>query len=332
MVKNRRLLISPTPNEKSGMYLYNLAKSLSEYFDIVNYGNKREPAPKELFRYLFKADIFLLNWIENEPNKSNGIFRYYMVQLFLTIARLFNKKIIWTFHNIEPHKKRGITQSRKIMDRLKKKSDLIVHHTTESFSLTEKGKSFCFFHPFETKNHFNLPPANHEYKYDILIWGAIAPYKGIAEFLQYIETDKYMSGLKIIVAGKVNDPNYKDKLEKSLSTNIDFINRFHTDEEIEILHKETRYVFYSHQGDSVLNSGQLVVSMGYGADIIGPDKGAFKELAKLGLIYTYSAFEEIPCILKNNKPTKKDLCRKFIRDHTWDKFAEGFYLQVSQLF
>ena len=328
----KRLVISPTPNAKSGMYLYNLAQSLSNYFDIINFDNKREPAPKELFRYLFKADIFLLNWIENEPNKTNGCIRYYLVQAFLTISKIFNKRIIWTFHNIEPHNKKGSVQSKKLMRRLKKDSTLIIHHTVESLKFTSQEKNFYFFHPFKKIDQFDLSNDYSDYKYDILIWGAIAPYKGIAEFLEYVKSDPYLSKLKILIAGKVNNDIYKNKLEKSLSDKTIFKNRFHTDEEIEILHKQTRYVFYSHQGNSVLNSGQLVVSLGYAANIIGPDKGAFKELANLGLIHSYNSFTDVSRIIKNKKPIERKLCKRFVSEHSWDKFAEVFYTRVIQLF
>lgn len=332
MVKKRRLLISPTPNAKSGMYISNLAKSLSKYFEIVNYGNQREPAPKELFRYLFKADIFLLNWIENEPNKSNGTIRYLMVQAFLSIARLMNKKILWTFHNIEPHNKKGKAQAKKLMRRLANQSDLILHHTVESLCLTEEKRNFCFFHPFESRNQYNLPEDNLEFNYDILIWGAIAPYKSIAEFLEFVKTDSDLSGLKILIAGKVSSELYKEKLEKSLSNNITFINRFHSDEEIRILHEQSHYVLFSHQGVSVLNSGQLVVSLGHGANVIGPSKGAFKELADLGIIYTYNSFEEIVGIIRKKTPIDKHLCERFIREHSWDNFAENLNDRISSLY
>ena len=326
-----RLLISPTPNENSGMYIYNLAQSLSKHFDIVNYGNKRAPASKELFRYLFKSDIFLLNWIETEPLKTNGTIRYCLVQVFLTLAKILNKTVIWTFHNLEPHNKKENILSKKIIAKLSKYSDLIIHHTTESLYLTNEKKNYYFFHPFKIPNQTDRPNETPNYKYDILIWGKISPYKGVAEFLDFVKTDQYLRTLKILVAGETHDKNYEKRIVDALSTNIIHENFFHSDQQLKELHDLSRFTFFSHQGASVLNSGQLVVSLGFGANIIGPNKGAFKELKDKGLISTYKNFEQINNIIKSDISVDNKKRQRFMVDHSWESFAKGLTKRIYLL-
>lgn len=326
-----KLLISPTPNDGSGMYIYNLAQSLSKYFDIVNYGNNREPVPKELFRYLFKADIFLLNWTETEPYNSNGIIRYYLIQVFLILAKILNKTVVWTFHNLEPHNRKRNILSRKIMNKLCKSSDLIIHHTIESLYITNKNKNYYFFHPFENPNQIDNSKGATNFKYDILIWGKISPYKGVAEFLEYVKTDKDLKKLKILIAGETQDKNYEKRIINALSINIIYENFFHSDQQLKELHDLSRFTFFSYQGTSVLNSAQLVVSLSFGAKIIGPNKGAFKELKDKGLISTYENFKQLNSIIKSNTTLDNKKRQRFMEENSWESFAQGFTKKIYLL-
>lgn len=325
MNQKQKLLITPTPSKKSGMYLSNLGRSLSDYYDVINFEKDYIKAPQELLKNILKADVFLLNWIENEPKKNHKIIRYLMIQIFFILSKLLQKKIVWTYHNLESHSGNN-KLSLKLKEKLIEKSDLIIHHTRESECLTEKKKNFYFFHPFET---ITKNPQTTTFKYDILIWGNIAPYKKVAEFLKFVKNNKFLSTQKVLVAGKANNKNYRKKLVQSLGNNVEFHNKYYSDKELAELHHHSRFVLFSHQGTSVLNSGQLVVSLGYNSNIIGPNKGAFKELSEYGLIYSYKDFTEIADIIQNYQPIDRNKQETFIKEHSWNKFAHAFYNRLS---
>ncbi|MFB6343392.1 hypothetical protein ACE1ET_16830 [Saccharicrinis sp. FJH62] len=332
MKLKKKIFISPTPNANSGMYISNLANSLSKYFNIANKGKQRKPAYRELIRYFFVTDIFVLNWIENEPVMKNGMIRLIIIVLFLSLAKVFGKKIIWTFHNLEPHNVGHNYGSKRLTDFLKKKSDLIVHHTTKSLYLTSKSKNFYSFHPFESPSESFFYQKMKDYKYDILIWGRIEPYKGVVEFLKYVRQDKDLANLRILLAGKVEDPNYREEVCENLSENISFKEGYITEEELIEEHVNSKFVFFPHQGPSILNSGQLVVSLGYGATIIGPKKGAFEELSEQGLILGYDDYSDIIGLMgTSNSMINKSRQFSFILENSWDNYAGKLSERISCL-
>jgi beta-1,4-mannosyltransferase len=61
--------------------------------------------------------------------------------------------------------------------------------------------------------------------------------------------------------------------------------------------------------------------------IIGPNFGAFKDLAKEGLIYTYSNSDELSQLLKSINTLKidKSLLEEFIKENLWFQFGKKIY-------
>jgi hypothetical protein len=71
-------------------------------------------------------------------------------------------------------------------------------------------------------------------------------------------------------------------------------------------------------------------SLGYGANIVGPDAGAFKDLRKENLIETFTGFDDL--INKIDRQLASDgfnssnhLTANFLNENSWDKFAEKLY-------
>lgn len=237
---------------------------------------------------------------------------------------MFKKKIVWTLHNLSSHYSND--WSYKFIQRLMiKVSSLIVIHTKESYAFLErkdvdKSKIFYSFHPITQKPKTNSELLNNEEKkYDILIWGLMSPYKGVYEFLLFLKN----KGLnyKVILAGKFNDNTYFDKVNSVATYNITIINSFINDEELFNLHSQSKYILFPYNSLSVLNSGALTLSLSYFSNIIGPNRGAFKELGDLGIIYTFNAYDDILKFLNKDFDNSYDNVKAFVANNTWDHFG-----------
>lgn len=315
-----RLSISKNP------YINDLIYSLENVGnEVVNKSDERHNGVFSIFHYFLRSDAFYFNWIEYLTRKKYGYLQLLVFLFQFFLIKLFNKKIIWTLHNLSSHH----TDDRIykfIQGLMLYSSDIIVIHTKESFSFLEKKginkrKVLYFFHPFNKNFSLDSNISQAEKKYDILIWGLMSPYKGVYEFLDYINS--VGDNCKILLAGKFTDNIYFNKVAKVVTRNTEIINSYVDDKELLDLHSQSKFILFPYIGNSILNSGSLILSLSYNAKIIGPNRGAFKELGDLGIISNFDSYSDILKHLNKDFETPKanDLREKFILNHSWDCFC-----------
>lgn len=218
-------------------------------------------------------------------------------------------------------------------------SDLIITHSQGGVEYIEKNwpryrnKVHYFIHPVIGAG--NVKP-KCEKEYDILIWGTVYPYKGIADFSRYAKNSRFLSTLKILIIGKCFDETYRTELQSCLSENITYRDEFIEMDGIEELAQKSRFILFTYNSPSVLSSGSLMDTVTMGRPIIGPDRGAFRDLSRLGFINTYHEFDEIEKIIKEYKDDEDRLAEvieKFCHENSWEKFSDRIEEIInSQLF
>lgn len=311
-------------------YLFNLSSSLQKHFTIVNYNRPQKNSLSDLIRFFFQTDIFYFNWIENVASMPGFIF----LSIFLKMAKAFNKKVVWTHHNIHPHSANS-NMGDKLIRLFASESDYVVTHTRLSAGLLKMNSSDSrlayFFHPFFSQPRESA--INTFKKYDLLIWGNMRKSKGIDDFMEYLSQNSLLDKYRIKIIGKFESENYFEEFQSLYrGAYIEFENRYADTEELKTLHQQSKFVFFPYTGSSVLNSGALITSLPYGATIIGPRNGAFTEIGKAGLIHLYSDFKEVAEYIDNfseDNTTDLSLLKQYCSAHTWDKFSEFINNKVS---
>jgi hypothetical protein len=303
-------------------YIGGLCSALmSAKFNIVNYGKKSKIGIIDVINYKF--DIIYLNWVEDIAKGKFGFFQFLFTIFFIYYSKILNKKIVWTHHNVHSHV--GVNFFNTFMTNfLIRNSTHIVIHTEESKKYIDQkywDKLHYFFHPI-TDFSDSILSSNKPY-YDILMWGAVRQSKAIDTFLEYLEKHQLLEKIKIHIVGKIQDPILKQKILRFQSSSIVIEDRFVDTNELQVLHSNARFVIFSYAGSSVLNSGVVVKSLPMMTRIIGPNKGSFVDLNRLGLLEVYNVFQDVIEIIlhydkkKNNKGSIKDFCR----EHTWVKMG-----------
>ena len=327
MKKNDRLYVYPMDSIKNispkNPYRYNLIKSLTKKFEIVNYGYPSLSPLKDLFHYFKKSNLFLFNWIEQLSWRQIVMFIFFML-----LCKIAGKKIVWTHHNIHPHK--GPRKGSSFMIWLLKKfADYVILHTSESFNILSVNHSdprvLYYFHPFFENN---IQLVEIPKSYDLLIWGNVRKSKGVHEFLEFLASRGLLDQFRIKIVGKFESKvYYEDVIRDFKGRNIHIENRFIDDIELNIQHARARYIFFPYTGSSVLNSGALITSLPKGSPIIGPYTGAFKEAGILGLITCYKDFEEVIDLLNKSETMiyPHQLVENYILKYTWGNFSEFLY-------
>ena len=128
--------------------------------------------------------------------------------------------------------------------------------------------------------------------------------------------------------GKAHSNEYFNKLLKYSSEKIIIKNKYVPEDELKELISRSRAVLFTYFESSVLSSGVLMDTLSYGARIIGPHSGAFKDLAEENLIVTYKNYDDLAGLLDNfedvGDPDEKKIS-EFISENSWDNFAMKLY-------
>ena len=276
-----------------------------------------------LLKYSFYADLFIINWLESAPFLRFGLVQYCLARLSLLIIKLRKKKIVWVLHNIHPHD--GIDKrSARIQEILFAQASLVICHSKDAYLYVSKkasGKCFFFHHP--VKNVKFSTPLSSGKKQDVLIWGSILPYKGVYEFLANPQIQK--SDLRILVVGACKDLKLASQIKTCCSEKIIFENRRADFDELRTMINSSRYILFPYIGDSVSSSGALIDTLILGGTPVGPNVGAFSDLAEMNLCLTYENFSELKQILQSDVVLVKNHVDDFLENNSWEKFIDCLF-------
>lgn len=312
-------------------YCINFKDELDKLYFLLDNENKVTIMKSlTLLRFSIKADIFILNWIENVIYLKLGFLQFLLVFLSFYIIRLRKKKIVWIFHNMNPHEGNNIFTN-TIRSYLFKHSSLIISHSNDAYKYAKKYatcniKYYC--HPIKKINVSNWN--GHKVPCDILIWGIILPYKGILEFLE--NCSQNIQGKNLLILGECRDENLSKKIQSFCNKNIIFENRRADFDELTYYVRTSEYVLFPYIGESISSSGALMDTIAMGGVPIGPDKGAFKDLNEHGICKTYKDYGELVKILNSKIIPDKKVNDEFIKTHTWNMFINSLAQEIKQLY
>ncbi len=320
-----KILIGPMldPAKVSNTYMLNLIDNISKFFTIVNKEDYTKIGVFYLYKYFFKSKIFYLNWPEDIVNRRFGNFQMVFFFIFVLLAKIFKKKIIWTHHNLKSHIKSkflGILANQL----LRYYSDIIIIHTKLSIDILNVDDKKLLYYPHPTYGNFIENKNDLIKDIDILLWGSVQPYKGFYEFLKYCFENFQSSKLKIVIAGKFSEQTYFNKINSLNMPNLKIINEFIDITKLEELHLRAKNIVFPYKNETVLNSGAVIFSIRFKANIWGPAHGSFLELTKLGLIRCYKNFKDIKIDREFIIDETILLNRiKYINEFTWLNFAKN---------
>lgn len=275
------------------------------------------------------GDVFIFNWFESIPDFKYGPLQAIIATLFLHIQLIRRKKIVWMLHNKRPHAQGHDTLKTFLAHFIARNSSLIITHSEEGVQLIHDEfpyaaeKVHFINHP--TKNRLPQTDVNlSKKKYDLLIWGTIARYKGIFEFVDYIRSNK-LYDLRICIVGGASADVFKE-LQAACSPNITLLNQRPSFEELSHYIEESEFVLCPYSPETILSSGMLMDSLSFGAKVIGPEVGSFKDYANNPLlnVYTFKNFDDITSIIQCHKQDIVSLTNynQFLEENDWTHFSQ----------
>jgi len=245
-----------------------------------------------IFRF-WQIDILVGNWLEEVANRKHGYIQSLALLVSIPLLKVFGVKIVWIVHNKKSHNLKNEVFTDFFRNFLFRKADLIIAHSKDGLSdFGDCASKISYFpHPFK-RNKYNSIFKN--YRYDILIWGKIQPYKGILEFLQFLKENHFEKKYSINIQGQCPNKEYFNRLYKFSSDEIKIHDSYIDDSELEAIISNSRVILFTHKQDTVLSSGALIESLRYGKTVFGPNIGNFRDLyLSDDIVKVYDSFHQL---------------------------------------
>lgn len=305
-----------------------------------------------VFYYRIKGfTIFHLHWVYpfSSPLKNwlfnnlftKALFTFYFI-FFIFFIKILRYRLVWTVHNIIPHKKKFINDI-WVIKFLSKLSDSKIVHS--KITLKEMKKMFI-----DTHSSYIIPHGNYtgEYpnnldkkdarkKLDIkkdsfvfCFFGRIEIYKGIIELLNNFLCLKNKNSV-LIIAGKCEDSDLKKRIldfkgYNNIILHLDFI----PDDMVQIFFNAADILV--HPFRTITTSGSVILALSFGKPIICPKIGNLKELPKdVGFFYGPENKQGLLNCMKKateNKDKLEEMEKnviKYVKSLSWDKIANKTY-------
>ncbi len=213
----------------------------------------------------------VLNWYEDQPFRKglSGIKRVVFIASFfvtLWVMRLFSKNIIWVRHNYRPHNSDAdIDLYRSIVRLMRSVADKVV-----TLERTELLGTSVTKHPLYKEDAVIIDLQKEMQirtkHFDYLYFGSIKPYKRLDALL-----DAWPKSKKLTIRGFCSDSTYTQELLdiiKLRDIDVDWENRFLSDEELEAAVANARYVILPHDDHAMISSGTFYMAVSLGANIL----------------------------------------------------------------
>lgn len=320
--------IPVSPGKRANPYVADFRAALEHAGHTVVNAPHRNPL-LSLLRSQAQGDVVVFNWFESIPEFRHGVIQSWIAACLLLWLKLRGRRVVWMLHNKAPHAPRHPWLNRMLRGLIAQTCSLIVTHAREGVEVVRKfypsalHKVHFIDHP--TKNRLALLPERMTKNYDLLIWGHIARYKGVFEFVDFLRKNP-QTALRVCIVGTCSPPALFEELKAACPPNVTAIHESPSFEQLATYIAQARFVLVPYHTASVLSSGILMDSLSYGAQIIGPRAGSFDDYAVESAlhVYTFDSFDDIPALVTAHHDDSIDYetYARFLNEHNWPHFVQ----------
>ncbi len=233
---------------------------------------------------IYNSNLYLFNWYENIYNYN--ILSFIKKLGFLIYLKIFNKKLVFYVHNINPHKKDNTSPTLLLSSILfcllfilSNKVIILSLNTKKYFKYRKilfklfNYKIIYIPHPNmisnRTNDYINDKMLENQHELSMLYFGPILKYKNIDLLIKVINRLSDYP-IKILITGTCQK-EYQKELEKMIKNrNIRIFNKYYTDDELFNLFQKYDICVFPLDLKSSLNSSSVILSFSMGKTVICP--------------------------------------------------------------
>lgn len=312
-------------------YIFDLVSSLDKRAFVVNSTDSNKMGIIDAYRYFFKSDQFIFNWVENIRDRKLGYIQSLLFILLVPSLKIFGKQITFVLHNKKRHNKSNLISEMSVLvimvfcNRIITHSHEGIEFISRKFKFINLRKVKYVPHPYNYKEI--IKEEKNNYSFDFVIWGKISRYKGVLEFLSYLNNEKKNNKYRIAIVGKCSEKNYCEEIKKLSNPNIFIDLKYYTEAKLSEIISISRVILFLYKDDSILGTGALVQSMRFGKPIIASNFAMFKDYFNEGLISVFNDYEEIFELYESNKLIYDySKSQSYIEINSWNNLIGNYLL------
>ena len=264
--KHKTMKLYLYPSRSQNAFLALNKKALGEL------GYTVKPVDKAFVRDLLrmkKDATVVLHWVEDRVygRTYRTVFQYFFKMVALIIfSGIFAKKVVWVRHNFQPHNGSKTNYRYRFLCWLYKLMSI------KPVSLEEYYSSPSLLHPLyknddqllkEIDNSDIIEPGKSHL---VVFFGAVKRYKNLHQVL-----DTWPQHIPLKIAGRCGDKEYEafllDKIAE-LDLHVVWDNVFLSDEALNDVLKNTKFVLLPHADNTMISSGSFYHAIGEGCNVL----------------------------------------------------------------
>lgn len=288
MIRDKVVYIPyPVKGNRINEYTANMVNILKKDYSVL--GNLAEPMD---ISQMLRTKAVFLNWMENSLDTK--------LKLQLILHKICGVKIVWVFHNKQPHEVNEIDTVQKNMQWLAEISSTILLHSKCSKKyiphLKRNGRKAVYVPHimYEEKNScLNLESVKEKYgvaaeDFVFTMFGLVRPYKNIEGGIEAF-TKLNQKQSKLLVVGQPLSSSYAKEIEKLSKDNENIILdlKYISDEMLEAVIAISDVIVIPYKSGSSMNSGVMIQAFSKGRTVIAPDISMARDMKKAGFFYMY---------------------------------------------
>jgi beta-1,4-mannosyltransferase len=314
-------------------YLGDFIRSLEPHCTVVNRERRTSRGLFGVVPYLRQLDVLVLHWIENVPDRRGAAAQVALLHALLRSKRRLGVRVVYVLHNKVSHDPDRTAAKARVQRAMLERADLVLTLAGEGVRYATAlcpsvaGRIHYLPHPMHAEPFTPGMQPFDQRPYDLLIWGRLAAYKGLTDFVEFLNANALQDRYRIKVAGSFTDRRASTTLAAA-APYLDIDDRVIPDAALRDLMAQSRIVLFPYRPDTVLGSSALMASLASDACIIGPHAGAFRDCADLGLISVFDRLADLPGAidraLASDRTAMLDRRRAFAARYTWEWFGRTF--------
>jgi beta-1,4-mannosyltransferase len=269
-----------------------------------------------------------------------GALRLANVTTALLLAKLRGKAIVYTVHNLRPHREE--TWPFVILNRIAHRVVLFLanrvhahNHYTRKILETDYNRrdgvsvvplgNHVGYYPnrlsrFEARQQLGVPDDAFVY----LFLGLIRPYKGVEDLIDAFE-ELELPASQLLVVGRVFGASYREKLLNRVQNNpaIKLVPEFIPDEAIQLYMNGCDICVLPYR--NITTSSAAVLALSFGRPVIAPAIASFPELVtpETGILYDPSSPDGLVSALRQARQQSWSESRivDYARQFDWDRLG-----------
>lgn len=293
-------------------------------------------------------DIIHIHWPERYLNSNYLMKAWFFSIIFIFVLlwnRIFNKKIVWTVHNLKPHSVKYPVINyffwpvfSKMVDGFISLSNANIELIMNDFPSLKYRKKVVTYHGLydgiypnvvnkkEAKAKLNLKTERKV----CLFLGQLKPYKNVFSLVDMFSHNSF-EDIDLVIAGKFDDFLYRKKvLDKAKGCkNINIFEGFVSEDDLQIYLNASDLMVLPFE--NIFNSGSALLGVSFRVPVLLPYSNNFEEYSKTcsELLVTYdSPLNKALITSALSREYDKDLKTE---NFSWKEIAEKtkcFYLEI----